>query len=141
MYLDTAILVKLFIPESDSEFYAKIVDGQIIVSSYLAYTETWSAILSKERHGLIDSKQRKNAWAEFERNLAEETIQLIPLSSAIFKKANRILEECQPHVPLRSLDALHLACCDHMQEWPLCTNDKRMLDAANFLHFPLLTSH
>jgi predicted nucleic acid-binding protein len=137
MYLDTAILVKLFVREADSEFFAEMVDGQSVSSSALAYTELFSAFLGKERAGDIDSKQRQRAWAAFERHLEEETILLEPFSPAIFKKANRILMDCHPKVPLRSLDALHLATCDHLQDWPLCTTDSRMRQAAELLRFPL----
>ena len=35
------------------------------------------------------------------------------------------------------LDALHLASCDQAQEWPLCTNDKRMRQAAERLNFSM----
>jgi len=64
-------------------------------------------------------------------------IRLEPLSEATLKKANHILEQCHPRVALRSLDALHLAACDQLQEWPLCTTDLRMRQAAEVLRFPL----
>lgn len=137
MYLDTAIMVKLFVPEPDSEFFGRLTDGQIISSSMLAYTEVWSALLGKERGGAITAEQRRRAWTAFERNLAQETIWLSPINEAVFKRANRFLELCHPQVPLRLLDALHLAACDQMQDWPLCTTDCRMRDAASLLQFPL----
>jgi len=137
MYLDTAILVKLFVPEPDSEFFGRLTDGQIISSSMLAYTELWSALLGKERGGTITAEQRRRAWAAFERNLREETIWLAPLGEAVYKRAHRILEQAHPHVPLRSLDALHLASADQLQDWPLCTNDRRIRAAAALLRFPL----
>jgi predicted nucleic acid-binding protein len=138
MYLDTAVLVKLFVTEPDTTFFAELVDGQAISSSVLAYTEVWSALLGKERAGSINTRQRQQAWAAFDRNVDEETIQLAPLASSVFRKANRILLDCHPAVPLRSLDALHLAACDQMQDWPLCTTDIRMRDAAELLGFPLV---
>ena len=137
MYLDTAILVKLFTAEPDSEFFGKLTDGQIISSSILAHTEVCSALLGKERSGFISVEQRRRAWAAFERNVREESIWLAPMSEAVFKRAGRILEQCHPQVPLRSLDALHLATCDQLQDWPLCTTDKRMRAAAELLRFPL----
>jgi predicted nucleic acid-binding protein len=137
MYLDTAILVKLFVPEPDSEFYGRLTDGQLVSSGMLAYTELWSALLGKERNGAITAEQRRRAWAAFERQVQEETIWLAPLAEAVYRRANRILEQCHPQVPLRSLDALHLASADQLQDWPLCTNDKRMRDAATVLNFPL----
>ncbi len=137
MYLDTSVLVKLFVREPDSEFYGKLADGQIICSSVLAYTETWSAMLARERAGGLTLEQRRRAWGAFDRNVLEDIIELVPMSPAIFKRANRIMEFCHPKVPLRSLDALHLASADQAQDWPLVTRDKRMLDAAMLLGFPV----
>jgi len=137
MYLDTAILVKLFVGEPDSEFFGRLVDGQVVSSSLLAYTEVWSALLGKERADAITAEQRRRAWTTFARNVSEELITLAPMNEAVFKRANRILDQCHPKVALRSLDALHLACCDQLQDWPLCTNDVRMRQAAVLLGFPL----
>jgi len=138
MYLDSAVLVKLFVRERDSEFFGKMTDGESISSSVLAYTEVWSAFLAKERAAAITPEQRRRAWAAFQHNVDEELIELLALNPAIFKRANRILEQCHPQVPLRSLDALHLASCDQLQDWPLCTTDRRMRDAAAVLHFRLM---
>lgn len=137
MYLDTSVLVKLFVREADSEFYGKLTDGQILCSSVLAYTEAWSAMLAQERSGGLTPEQRRRAWESFDRNVLEDTLEMIPMSPAIFKRANRIMEACHPRVPLRSLDALHLASADQAQDWPLVTHDKRMREAAALLGFPL----
>jgi len=40
-------------------------------------------------------------------------------------------------VPLRTLDAIHTAACDLAQDFPLCTTDRRMRDAAGLLGIPL----
>ena len=138
MYLDTAILVKLFVTEPDSDYYGRLVDGQVVSSSLLAYTEVWSALLGKERAGAITAQDRRRAWAAFARYVDEEFITLAPLNEAAFKRANRILDHCHPKVALRSLDALHLASCDQLQDWPLCTADIRMRQAAELLRFPLM---
>ncbi len=137
MYLDTAILVKLFVPEPDSEFFGKLTDGQPVSSSFLAYTEVWSALLFKERSKTISPAERRRAWASFEGSILQETILLAPMGEALFRRANRIMGQCHPEVALRSLDALHLAACDQLQDWPLCTTDKRMREAAEMLNFPL----
>lgn len=137
MYLDSAILVKLFAPEPDSEFYAKLVDGQILFTSAISFTEVFSAMLAKERQGSITPKQRNAGWLQFERNVDDHSIHLTDVTFAVLKKANRILQDVNLHVPLRSLDAIHLATCDMVQQWPLSTNDKRMKAAAEYLKFPL----
>jgi predicted nucleic acid-binding protein len=137
MYLDTSVLVKLFVREVDSGFYGHLTDGQPVCSSVLAYTEVWSALLAKERTGGLTRAWRLRAWEVFDRNVMEDLIELQPLGPAIFKRANRIMETCHPQVALRSLDALHLASADQAQDWPLATHDTRMRDAAELLGFPL----
>ena len=137
MYLDTAILVKLFAREADSEFFGKLTDGEDISSSVLSFTELYSALLRKERSGELSPTHRHAAWNSFKNSVEEENIVLAPFGPALFKKANRIMEHCSPNVALRSLDALHLATCDQLQEWPLCTTDVRMRQAAELLRFPL----
>jgi predicted nucleic acid-binding protein len=138
MYLDSSVMVKLFAPEPDSEFFVKLTDGENISSSVLAYTEVYSALLMKQRSGELTAAERTRSWASFERQLEEEAIELAPFHDALFKKANRIMEQCNPKVALRSLDALHLATCDQLQDWPLCTTDVRMRQAAELLNFPLM---
>lgn len=137
MYLDTSVIVKLFTWERDSEYFGKLVDGQYVSSSIIAYTEIWSALLQKERTKAINHNQRNRAWNAFERQVLDQTIELRPMGSAVFKRANRILESCHGQIPLRSLDALHLAACDQSQDWPLATADNRMREAAELLGFPL----
>ncbi len=137
MYLDTAILVKLFAREKDSEFFGKLTDGENISSSVLSYTELYSALLRKERNGELKTAARHAAWESFEKSIEQERIHLAPFGPALFKKANRIMDHCNPKVALRSLDALHLATCDQLQDWPLCTTDVRMRQAAELLRFPL----
>jgi len=63
MYLDSAILVKLVVRESDSVFYADMVDGQIVWSAELALSECFSALLRKEREGSITTRHRQAALA------------------------------------------------------------------------------
>jgi predicted nucleic acid-binding protein len=137
MYLDTSVLVKLFVREPDSEFYGKLADGRTLCSSVLAYTELWSALLAKERHSGLSAERRRKIWAMFEQYVAEEVIDLLPMGPAVFKRANHLLQRCHPKIPLRSPDALHLACADQAQDWPLVTHDQRMREAAEVLGYPL----
>ncbi len=137
MYLDSSVMVKLFAPEPDSKFFVKLTGGENISSSVLAYTEVYSALLMKQRSGALTAAERSRSWTAFEKKIDERIIELAPFHAALFKKANRIMEQCSPKVALRSLDALHLATCDQLQEWPLCTTDVRMRQAAEVLRFPL----
>lgn len=137
MYLDSSILVKLLIREEDSEFYGRLTDGQAIASSMLAYTEVWAAMMAKERNKDIPTALRQRAWNMFERNYLEDVFDLTSISDAIVRRANWIVARVHPQVPLRSLDAIHLATADQLQDWPIVTNDRRMREAAVLLGYPL----
>jgi predicted nucleic acid-binding protein len=135
VYLDTAILVKLLLPEPDSLYYADLADGQIVYSAEIALTECHSAMLRKEREQAITARQRKAAWKQLESDIAGRRINLLPVTRAVLEAANRILTACQPRIPLRSLDAVHLGAAQQYASWPLCTADVRMREAARKMGF------
>ena len=137
MYLDTSVIIKLLVPEKDSDFFNAHLSGVSLSSSELAWTEVWSALLAKERHKQISGRDRAAAWRTFARWVNSEQIVLHPLNTVTLKKANRVLEECHPKVALRTLDAIHSAACDLTQDFPFCTTDTRMRDAAKVLGIPV----
>ena len=137
MYLDSAIIVKLLVEEPDTAFMVQALVGHTLSSSELAAPEVLSALLGKERKKLITKPQRIEAWRIFNERVQSGDITLRPLSGVVLKKANHVLERCHPAVALRTLDALHTAACDLSQDFPLCTTDKRMRDAASVLGIPV----
>lgn len=78
------------------------------------------------------------SWNAFRAQVEEHDIQLLQCRTETFRKASSIMEVCHPLVPLRTLDALHLASCDLSQMFPLATNDARMMAAAQRLGIPVL---
>ena len=137
MYLDSAIIVKLLIDEPETKFLVTALVGQPLSSSELAASEVLSALLGKERNKLVSARQRKEAWQTFNERVQAREIVLHPLNGIVLRKANQVLQRCHPAVALRSLDAIHTATCDLNQDFPLCTTDKRMRDAAAVLGIPL----
>lgn len=137
MYLDTAILVKLLVREPDSDFYAALVDGQIVWSSHVIVTEAFSALLRKQREGAITSAHRRKAWKQMEDDLAGGRLNLVTLGSEIFTRANEILDGCHPAIALRALDAIHVASAEQCRSWPVCSNDGRMRAACERFGIPL----
>jgi predicted nucleic acid-binding protein len=137
MYLDSCILIKLLVAEADSLVFQNAVTGRQISSSELAFSEVAAALLSKERAGMISPSQRLQAWQLFQNWTEEEIVELELLETRTLRNANRILSTTHPAVPLRTLDAIHLSACDLSQDFPLCTTDRRMRDAAALLNIPL----
>ena len=137
MYLDSCILIKLLVAEPDSPVFQNAVTGRQISTSELAFCEVAAALLSKERSGRITPGQRLQAWQLFQSWTDEEIVELELLETRTLRNANRILSTTHPAVALRTLDAIHLAACDLSQDFPLCTTDRRMREAADLLKIPL----
>lgn len=137
MYLDSCILVKLLVREADSEYYGRLTDGQPVASSMLAYTKVWAALAAKERKRHITPELRQQAGRRFEQLYLEDIFDLAPISDAIVRRANWIIDRVHPQVPLRSLDAIHLATADQLQDWPLVTAEARMQAAALQMGYPV----
>ena len=137
MYLDSCIIVKLLVAEPDSEFFISSLEGQPLVTSELAQTEVFSALLARERAGKISAKDRRLAWHEFEARITAKEIRIENLNSLVLHKATHLLERCHPKVPLRTLDAIHLATADLCHDFPLVTTDARLRDAATLMGFSI----
>jgi predicted nucleic acid-binding protein len=139
MYLDSAILVKLVVREPDSRYYADLLDGQPSVhTSELAIAECRSALLRKRGNGDISTRICDAAWGRLETMWsADGGLRLIPVSLSTIKEAGEVMSRCADSVPLRTLDAIHLATCLLACAYPLQTNDRIMRQAAGHLGIPL----
>ena len=137
MYLDSSVAVKLFIPEPDSDECELVVGGLGFFSSELMVGELWSATLAKERAKRISATARAEIWLRFETLLSDGAIQLVPLNGLIVREAVEVMSQVHPQIPLRTLDAIHLATYLSVEAGPLFTKDRRMLDAARKLNIPL----
>ncbi len=138
MYLDTAILVKLLVREPDSEWFNTALIGQHFETSELALAEVCSALLAKERAGHLTSPERIRAGERFAAMTDEDLVRLLPLNRLVLDRAAAIQLACHPRIPLRTLDALHVATCDLHRCGALSTTDARMRAACQQLAITLL---
>jgi len=129
VYLDSCILVKLVIREADSRWFDQNLRGHALETSDLALAEVRSALLAKERAGCISSRERISAGERFTDLIEDETFRLLPLNRRVLERAIAMQLACHPRVPLRTLDALHLATCDLHNGDSLATTDARLRDA------------
>jgi predicted nucleic acid-binding protein len=138
MYLDSAIVVKLLIRESDSEWFDRHLVGQTFETSELALTEVRSALLAKERAGFITARERVSASEKFLDLVHDDILRLLPLNRGVLERASAMQLACHPRIPLRTLDALHVATADLHHCHSLATTDKRMRDACGQFAIALL---
>jgi predicted nucleic acid-binding protein len=126
MYLDSAIIVKLLVREADSDWFSHKLSGHGFETSELALTEVCAALLAKERAGDITARERVAATENFFLMIESESIRLLPLNRTVLERARAIQLACHPRIPLRTLDALHVATCDLHHCGKMSATDPRM---------------
>ena len=141
MYLDSAIIVKLIVREADSDWFSRNLARHSFETSELALTEVRSALLAKERAGHITSAERIMAGNKFLKMVEDDLIQLFPLNRVVLERANAIQLACHPRIPLRTLDALHVATCDLHRIEALSTTDGRIRAACEQFAIALVPSN
>ena len=139
MYVDSAILIKLVVREPDSLFYVDLLDqARGLRGSELAVAECRSALERKRRQGEVDAATALAAWRRLGAYWrANGGLALCPVTRSVLDEAAELLAACVPAVPLRTLDAVHLATCRLQAAAPLVTNDRVMRLAARHLGIPL----
>ncbi|MGA2173997.1 MAG: type II toxin-antitoxin system VapC family toxin [Verrucomicrobiota bacterium] len=138
MYLDSAIIVKLLVRESDSQWFDRALAGHSFETSELALTEVRSALLAKERNGQITSPERVAATGKLHSMVEAGIIELLALNRAVLERASQIQLACHPGIPLRTLDALHVATCELHRSGTMCATDGRMRAACDHFAIALL---
>lgn len=141
MYLDTSILVKLLVREPDSDWFNQALVGQHLETSELALAELRSALLAKERAGHLVPRERISAGEKFTAMIEDDLIRLFPLHRQVLDRASAMQLACHPRIPLRTLDALHVATCDLHHCGALSTTDARMRAACEQFAIALLPAN
>ncbi len=138
MYLDSCVIVKLVSREPDSEAFHAIVAGQPVVTSELAVAEVRSALLAKERAGRISHRDRLTGWRLFQDKVREQEFFLLPLNRQVIERSGAVIEQCHPKVPLRTLDAIHVATAELHGGEQMCSSDRRVCDASEMIGLALV---
>jgi predicted nucleic acid-binding protein len=130
-YLDTSVLVAYYCPEAISEAAEKMIldDRQPAVSA-LTEVELVSALARKVRERELSRENANHVLTEFQSHLNQFLFKRIPLERDHYSVAFNWL--AQFAVPLRTLDALHLAVAAQ-NNLELITADQRLLQSARKL--------
>jgi len=138
MYLDSCVIVKLVSHEPDSAAYHGIVAGQPVATSELAVAEVRSALLAKERAGRISRQARVTGWRLFQDKVRDREFVLLPLDRPVIERAGAVIDQCHPDVPLRTLDAIHVATAELHGGEAMCSSDQRVCAAADLIGLALV---
>ncbi|CAN5238817.1 type II toxin-antitoxin system VapC family toxin [soil metagenome] len=135
IYLDTSVLVAIYVPEPHTENILAYLDENItkIFISRLTETEFHSALAIKLRTKQLTAKQVTEVTNVFNENLETFIYEKIFLSDNAFQQAINFLTIHKTN--LRTLDALHLASANTISA-NLLTSDQDLAKAADYFNIP-----
>lgn len=129
LYCDSSALVKLYVPEPDSDQLNAVLLGRRDVwSSDLAVTEIVSSVARRKREGLLSTEQASRVWRAILGDLDSGVIRRADVTREAHRGAERLLLLATS--PLRAADALHLALAIAAGVGTLLTWDRRLRHAA-----------
>lgn len=138
IYVDTSALMKRYVPEVNSDsFDAYFVAHAPLAISRLTLVELRSGLARKRRDGTLNAKQERAAMDEVRIDIQDGVLHIQPGADAHFIGAQHLIDKLG-HLPLRTLDALHLAIAEAEQADELATADDVMRNAAQALGLPVV---
>jgi len=138
-YIDTSALAKCYIREPRSLDVLDWADVQDeVATGALTLVEFRCMLARRRRARQIDLPLERSALAEFDRDVQGQTWRVYQDAGRLFNEA-RYLIDLIPEVPLRALDALHLAYARHYGASAFATADKNQADAAQALGLTVFT--
>ncbi|MFN2385534.1 MAG: type II toxin-antitoxin system VapC family toxin [Thermoanaerobaculia bacterium] len=132
LYLDASALIKLYLPEPDSEAMERALLGrQDILVSDLAVTEAVSSFARRLREGTVERATAAHLSRTLVSHLDEDRYIRVELDRTTHRRAEQLLL-VSPGV-LRASDALHIALALSASAGALVTFDTRLAAAAQAL--------
>ena len=130
IYLDSSALAKIYVPEAESEKLDSFLRGRRgLMISELAITEILSAVARRKREGMLNADQASEIRDAVLEDADSGSFDRLELNPSVHREAERLLFGIDS-VPLRTLDALHVALALSGSATHVVTFDLRMRAAA-----------
>jgi predicted nucleic acid-binding protein len=130
LYLDASALVKLYLPEAESDALEALLLGRSdLLVSDLSVTEVVSAGSRRCREGQLKEADLVRLHRALLDDLADGSFIAVHLEPSTHRAAERLLIQTSQPL-LRAADALHLAMALSVGTRTLMTYDQRLTDAA-----------
>jgi uncharacterized protein len=132
-YIDTSALAKWYLEEPGSaefeEFVNSIAERRI---SRLVTVELRCLLARRRRAGEVALDYEAGAWLAFTTHVAGGVFEVEPMPDPRFNEARELIDAL-PNLPLRTLDALHLAAARAADATTVATADHVVQRAAEAL--------
>ena len=139
-YWDTSALIKLYAKEADSSTFEnhalKIV--RPLLSARIVLYEARATFRRKEAEGILQPGTAQTLYAQLLQDVAAGEIQLLDLGVDVEREYEQVLDLCyqqNPFIPIRTLDAIHLASARVAADKEVVVTDRRLCAAAKLLGF------
>jgi len=130
VYIDASALAKLYVPEAESERLDAFLRGRLgLMISELAITEVLSAVARRKREGELRPELANEIRGALLADADSGSFARLHLDPAVHRDAERLLLATDS-LPLRTLDALHIALAFSGRATHVLTFDRRMREAA-----------
>ena len=138
IYVDTSLLLPIYIPEVNSEIANNAVQGATeLVISDLTVAKFLVGLARKVKQGTLSLERADEVRAAFEQHMTEGFLQRVALVGSHSEAAGQLA--FRSPMMLRALDAIHLAVAVGL-EAKVGTLDGRLSDAARALGVEVLPS-
>ena len=132
-YVDTSALAKWYLPEPGSEAFVDFIRRQDSAAiSRLTTVELRCLLARRRRAGDITVQHERDAWSTFEADILAGHLHVEALADGHAISARDLLTRLE-HLPLRTLDAFHLAIAQSLAVGLVATADRVMARAAEAL--------
>lgn len=130
VYLDTSAAAKLYLPEVESAWVDRNLRGRTdLVVSDLTVSELASALGRRCREGVLEASVAARIYRRLLSDLADDLFHCAELTPEVHREAERMLLS-SARVPLRTLDALHIALATAGEVRTILTFDRNLARAA-----------
>jgi len=138
VYFDTSALAKWYLPERRSDDVEAFIreHGPVHISG-LTVVEMRSLLSRRRWEGHVDAKSEARAFATFEEDIRKGFLVCHPLPVDLTRGAASLIS-ILPDVPLRTLDALHLAMAREIDAPVIATADRVMADAGKGMEIDIV---
>ena len=136
IYFDTSSLAKAYIEEArsaDVDFFLHAQTERVSISE-LSVLEMRCTVARRQREGRFDAVTAARIWSAFQADVSDGLFDVIRSAAGDFSLATRMIDRVAP-LPLKTLDAIHLAVAERAEAQAFVTSDKQQLNAANALGF------
>jgi predicted nucleic acid-binding protein len=133
-YFDSAYVAKCYLSEPDSAHVRELARScERVTSSALCIAEVSCAVHRKVREGGLSHTNAMALRRYFLDHVEAAVWLLIPISDRVLRQVETLTRTLPKTLPLRALDAIHIASAMEEGFHEIWTNDRRLVAAAEHI--------